>query len=121
MARWIDTTGKTPTLKVGAAATGILGTILVGLQSGFISILTGFGGGYSSTLDGVNEFVSGGVIPSLVDLVVDVGRAAALTNGEWLSTFGALGIVVGFVEGFGIILVVIWTVRTVVSTLLGGL
>lgn len=125
MARgWIDTSGSTPRLKVGAVATGILGTLLVGVQSGYLSIIEAIGGGYSSTADAIASFLSGGdgLIPSLFDFAIGVGHAAAVANGEWIrETFGAFGILAAFVEGFLIIYLVIWGVRTAITRALGAI
>lgn len=125
MARgWIDTSGSTPRLRVGAVATGILGTILVGVQSGYLSIITRVGGGASSTLDAIASFLAdpSGLIPGLFDVAVDVGRTAAQANGEWIAdTFGAFAIVAAFAEGVLLIYLVIWGVRTAATRLLGAI
>ena len=116
---WIDSTGDTPQLKAGAAATGFIGTILVRWYAGLIEFIGSAGRGINDTIDGLGEWLTGMYL-ALPEGAAGVITAAAASNAEWIASLGTLGYVVAVVEGVAIFLLMVGTVRTAISWVTGS-
>ncbi len=116
MARWIDTSGRLPSFKTGAAVTGVLGTFAVAWQAAFIENAEDVFGGVWSTLDGVRSFLAnpGGLYPSIFSIPEQFMATVAAENAAWLASLGVFGWPVAFVEGITVFAVLGLTARTLV-------
>ena len=122
----IDSTGSVPKLKIGALVTSILGTIAFGYQVAILRVIDGIGGGITSTLGAIEEWLAGGVISTslpggpiresgIVDLLfgglIRASNAAVAEHVAWLDGLGLVGQLVAFVEVLGIVYILV-TVTT---------
>lgn len=106
----IDTSGSTPSLRLGALATTILGTITYGWAIGVNRVIAAVGGGISSTIDGVAEFRND-MIRDYFGLAETFGAAVARENGEFLAQFGIAAQFLAFLEGIIIAVVLYYGVQ----------
>ncbi len=131
---WIDTTGKTPTLKPVAAVTGFLSTILVGWYYGLLNFIGSAGGGIWGTVDAIRRFLAdpavvfdsrgvhpAGVIPWLFAIGDNFVTTVAAENATWLRSLGIFGIVAGVIEGVVLVYVFAWVLKAIVRRLAGAI
>lgn len=117
---WIDTTGDLPSLKTGATATGVLGTIVLGWFTGVINLIDSLGSFAIDQITGADNFV-GSLVDLLFQGVTQFATAAAIANATWLIDLGILGIFVGFIEGIVVIYAIILVVIRVPPWVIGSL
>lgn len=132
----IDSSGSTPSVKIGAVVTTFLSTIIYGWYVGFINVLDAVGGGVTSTLDDVTAWLAGGQewMPELgysvrrggvLDLLFGGAEtfldAATQSHVEWLSNFGLWGQLFAFAEGIAVFVFTLWALSKGVQALVGAI
>jgi hypothetical protein len=114
MARWLDTSGATPSFKPAAAISGMLATATYGFWAGGIEFLDSALGGLWGAMHGIRSFLAdpGGVILGLAGVAETFATTAADQHALWLQSQGLFGVVIGAVEGVAIVYGVIWATKT---------
>lgn len=108
--RFVDTSGDLPSLRAGALASTLVGTVVYGWLYGFIGFFDTILGGLASIPERLGRFATDATAGVFGMFAAPVA-AAWESNAAWIGTLGVFGIVVAILE----VAVVIWIVLLVVE------
>lgn len=105
----IDTSGSRPSLRIGALATLLTGTVIWGWFSGFIDFLDALGSGIAGSLAALGSWLEHDLLAGIFGIAEDGMAEISAQNAAFLEVFGPFAQVVAVIE----VAIVIWILLAV--------
>lgn len=118
----IDTSGDTPTLKIGAVVSFVVGTVFWGTIQGVITMIQRFGAGLWGSVRDLETWLAGqgGLIPAVFAIPETLFSIAFTLNASWLGVTGPFAQVLAVVEIGALVWMVLWGIQTALGQLGGA-
>lgn len=107
----IDTSGSTPSIRIGALVSTLFGTVAYGFYAGWVRVINNWGTGVVETLAALAQW-EGDLVGLLFSGLGAMISGAAQVTIDHLGIAGIGAQPVAFVMGMAVIGLVLWTVRT---------